>query len=767
MESGSADGLTVANNKLIPHSAHDTGMTALIGASSNAAVDLWDTSAADSLSGSTGADKFHLSGGNDRVDGSDGSDTVVYNRRSQEYNITKNSDGSFTVTHAGGSSGVSHGIDTLVNVEKIQFLDKLVDLSQTGGKKDIIFLQDLSDSFSDDLPNVQRSIDEILGTLRSKFSDVDFSVATLIDGGAYVPTVASTKDGTAIINAYAGFSAAGNEQEAVLGALVNAANGTGLNLQGGSSQKIVLVITDEGYRDNRSPDRTSVQMVVNALEAQNAVPIFAVTSGVFSTYEDLVQKLGRGVVVTITSNADNFADAIRAAASSVAGEVTQMGDDGNNNLIGSDTGRDGLFGGLGNDRINGKGGHDIVDGGAGNDVLYGGAGDDTVNGGTGNDILYGDAPSSTMTGSAISAFGQASQAIAAAASRLDGAYSLTQDTDIIDSTTVPHVTVQGVGSGIIDYYYVTLIPGATITLDIDTANLGGRSFDSVVELFNPTGARIGYNDDASTSDGAGGSTSSNDSFLSMSVAASGTYTIAVKGYGGSGAVPLGAIYKLHVSVDGVFGIGGTGVTGSDVIDGGDGADVAVFQDSRSNYEINGSRIDGQGQSDFVTNVEKIIFDDYELDVSRARGANEGEKDIARFFNASSGSHFYTANAQERDSLIQSGALTYEGNVFDSNATISDGTAVHRFYNNSTGTHFYTMSALERDVILQTLPSFRYEGEAFYAYAEAGAGREALYRFYNTLNGTHFYTASEEERDSVMASLRHYQYEGTAFWVDIA
>ena len=57
-----------------------------------------------------------------------------------------------------------------------------------------------------------------------------------------------------------------------------------------------------------------------------------------------------------------------------------------------------MFGGLGNNTINGAAGNDIVLGGAGddqvngdagNDYLYGGSGNDTVNGGDGNDQLFG------------------------------------------------------------------------------------------------------------------------------------------------------------------------------------------------------------------------------------------------------------------------------------------------------------------------------------------------------------------------------------------
>ncbi len=49
-----------------------------------------------------------------------------------------------------------------------------------------------------------------------------------------------------------------------------------------------------------------------------------------------------------------------------------------------------IYGGAGNDWINGNGGNDIVDGGADNDTLWGDGGDDVLLGGAGDDVLLGD-----------------------------------------------------------------------------------------------------------------------------------------------------------------------------------------------------------------------------------------------------------------------------------------------------------------------------------------------------------------------------------------
>ena len=35
----------------------------------------------------------------------------------------------------------------------------------------------------------------------------------------------------------------------------------------------------------------------------------------------------------------------------------------------------------------------------------------------------------------------------------------------------------------------------------------------------------------------------------------------------------------------------------------------------------------------------------------------------------------------------------------------------------------------------------------------------------TQTGTHFYTAAEAEKDSIIANLPSFNFEGTAYWVD--
>ncbi|MFN3253690.1 hypothetical protein [Roseibium album] len=153
----------------------------------------------------------------------------------------------------------------------------------------------------------------------------------------------------------------------------------------------------------------------------------------------------------------------------------------------------------------------------------------------------------------------------------------------------------------------------------------------------------------------------------------------------------------------------------------------------------------------------------------APDADNSPYEVYRFYNTLTGSHFFTTSQTERDSIItNTPTMTYEGNVFDSNATAANGgSAVYRFYNTATGTHFYTANAEEAANISANLPYFNDEGIVYYAHSSGDSGGTALYRFYNTSNDSHFFTTSVTERDNIISTLGHYNYEGVAYYVDLA
>ncbi len=140
----------------------------------------------------------------------------------------------------------------------------------------------------------------------------------------------------------------------------------------------------------------------------------------------------------------------------------------------------------------------------------------------------------------------------------------------------------------------------------------------------------------------------------------------------------------------------------------------------------------------------------------------------RFYNGSTGAHFYTTSETERATVVStlSPPFSFDGPAFSVASDHSAGLAsVHRFYNTRTGVHFYTISEAERANVANNIPQYTYEGVSYFASPVAGAGLTPLYRFYVMSRGFHFYTASAAEKANIEATLGHiYTYEGIGYYV---
>ena len=140
--------------------------------------------------------------------------------------------------------------------------------------------------------------------------------------------------------------------------------------------------------------------------------------------------------------------------------------------------------------------------------------------------------------------------------------------------------------------------------------------------------------------------------------------------------------------------------------------------------------------------------------------------IFRFFDANNGTHFYTASASERDMTISARSdLTYEGVGLNANTLSADPSAapVFRFFDTSSGSHFYTANADEKTGLQNSRPDLKFEGIAFYENASQQTNDTAVYRFFDTQNGTHFYTPNQNEFASVIATRGDMVNEGVAFF----
>lgn len=91
--------------------------------------------------------------------------------------------------------------------------------------------------------------------------------------------------------------------------------------------------------------------------------------------------------------------------------------------------------------------------------------------------------------------------------------------------------------------------------------------------------------------------------------------------------------------------------------------------------------------------------------------------LYRFYNYNNGSHFYTASATERDMVISRWpkVFHYDGPTFAVTPNPEAGkTPVYRFYNKKNGSHFYTASADEANTVILKWPHiYQLEGTAFW------------------------------------------------------
>lgn len=291
----------------------------------------------------------------------------------------------------------------------------------TQNPTDFVLLQDLSGSFTDDLPVLQALAEPLVDTLRRRNADTKFAVASFIDKpqlpfGApddfvYETNLALTAKLDSVTSSLDSLTTQDGEDlpEAQLEALLQVALRTEELGYREDSTRYVMLSTDSTFHvegDGASgippildpnngdivvdpdEDYPSIVQLRTALEDSDIIPIFAVTSDVIDDYEDLVDELDRGVVVTLLEDSSNYTDAVRLAFGLIEAEVTISGTIEIDILIGTD-GYDGLFGDLGDDELFGGLFGDLLDGGAGLDFLYGGAGRDTMRGGSDEDFLAG------------------------------------------------------------------------------------------------------------------------------------------------------------------------------------------------------------------------------------------------------------------------------------------------------------------------------------------------------------------------------------------
>jgi Ca2+-binding RTX toxin-like protein len=376
-----------------------------------------------------------------------------------------------------------------------------------------------------------------------------------------------------------------------------------------------------------------------------------------------VQIVGRGATI----RHDILAGFENAVGSSFADHL--IGDGEKSNLTGSG-GDDTLTGGDGRDTLNGGAGSDTADyanatnrvkislaggksegdkyisienlaasafndqliGDSAANVLTGQGGDDWVYGGRGDDTLFGDfapqgdAPPAPGMGSGYATLdASATNNSLATAFDLNDNFSLADDPDIFDSTTVLHTTVNATGNGLGGYYSLNLAAGTIITIDVDHT-IDPDTHDSIVRLLDANGNVVAQNDDGG---GDPGSSHGRDSSLVFVVPENGTYYILEGEWspaspepdGWQESVPAGSTYEINVSVEfppapALPGVAGDdeldGGGGSDLLDGGVGADTLTGGNGEDSFRFSTEL--GSGNVDRITDF-KVSDDTIQLDAA--------------------------------------------------------------------------------------------------------------------------------------------------------
>ena len=133
--------------------------------------------------------------------------------------------------------------------------------------------------------------------------------------------------------------------------------------------------------------------------------------------------------------------------------------------------------------------------------------------------------------------------------------------------------------------------------------------------------------------------------------------------------------------------------------------------------------------------------------------------VYRFFDSSTGTHFFTADPVEKNALMLPAGSSFrpdmreEVNGFgavDPAAADPNAVTVYRFFDTRYGTHFFTANATEANGLRNVgassyRPDLVFEsGSSFLEHGTQQAGDVPVYRLFDQTYGTHFYTGNQAE-----------------------
>lgn len=206
----------------------------------------------------------------------------------------------------------------------------------------------------------------------------------------------------------------------------------------------------------------------------------------------------------------------------------------------------------------------------------------------------------------------------------------------------------------------------------------------------------------------------------------------------------------------------------------------------SNTDFQGfSRTDGTLSSGAIQVSRNSIPKEMEAPVYRFR---KNSSVVSHFYTADSSEKDFLANleisakksGEKFDWILEGVATNFKVskdpliNYNSSDASIDPLLgSVYRFFNPLSGTHFYTSEARERDSVLVNNPHYLFEGIAFFALKPLNSvnvqDTNKLERFYNNGSSSHFYTADSQEASALKNQIsagtnNQFSYDGLTLLV---
>lgn len=408
----------------------------------------------DSLNGGSGDDHLRGEQDNDTIDGGTGTDTVFFWGEFEDFEIVEVSPGVNRVTDL-RPDGLE-GVDTLTNVEFIEFFDRTVSVADLFAPAPTT-TNDLAETTADRVVSVDAAAND-----QSNASSSWISSASISNGAGLVSVIG--------------------------GQVIFDPNGQFQHLSVDQMETVTISYTLETSGGQSANGSIEIN-VIGVTEITNLLDVSGASGPVFV---DLADDIVTGISLPV--------GAIEAATRILGSNWNdELIGDGSANWIRGQLGRDTIVGGSGNDNLHGGGENDLLLGGEGRDILMGGAhndrlrgeeGIDRLRGGDGDDRLIGGMAADLLYGGGGSDYFQyLSVEESQNGANADRIYDFVQGEDVIDFMRVNRSTFEFIGtssfsgSGMEIRVVETANGNSSIFVDVD----GDSNSDMRVVVIGVTG----------------------------------------------------------------------------------------------------------------------------------------------------------------------------------------------------------------------------------------------------------------------------------------